>query len=287
MSKSKTDVRRAGPDDLEAVCRLGALLFAGSSAGELRGEFAALLGRGDAAIYLYVYDGEPAAFAQCQLRRDYVEGTHASPVGYLEGIYVRPDLRRQGVARALLAACENWAGAQGCAAFASDCELGNEGSAAFHQRMGFKEANRIRCFVKSLAAGEGAGPSQKKKPLRRSLMQIYVKDSAEAVAQYRKAFDAELQCAYPGPRCGYLHAELDLGGQILAVSEAEGDGEPEPGGTMQFCLHFLPGEEDRVRGAFAALQPGSRVLHAPGPCDYSPCMADFIDRYGVRWCLFV
>lgn len=24
-----------------------------------------------------------------------------------------------------------------------------------------------------------------------------------------------------------------------------------------------------------------------GPCDFSPLFADFIDKYGVRWCLFV
>ena len=33
-------------------------------------------------------DGRPAGFAQCQLRRDYVEGTKTSPVGYPEGIFV-------------------------------------------------------------------------------------------------------------------------------------------------------------------------------------------------------
>lgn len=34
--------------------------------------------------------------------------------------------------------------------FASDCELGNEESLAFHLKLGFKEANRIICFAKSL-----------------------------------------------------------------------------------------------------------------------------------------
>lgn len=89
-------------------------------------------------------------FAQCQLRCDYVEGTIHSPVGYLEGIFVREDHRRTGVAGKLLAACEDWARAMGCREFASDCELPNTDSLAFHLRLGFTEANRIICFTKKL-----------------------------------------------------------------------------------------------------------------------------------------
>ncbi len=89
-------------------------------------------------------------FAQCQLRRDYVEGTESSPVGYLEGIFVEESARGGGVAKALLSACEKWAGEQGCREFASDCELSNAVSLAFHLALGFQEANRIICFTKKL-----------------------------------------------------------------------------------------------------------------------------------------
>ena len=89
-------------------------------------------------------------FAQCQLRRDYVEGCSTSPVGFLEGIYVEPSARRLGVAQALLRACEDWARNAGCTEFASDCELPNTDSLAFHLRLGFTEANRIICFIKKL-----------------------------------------------------------------------------------------------------------------------------------------
>lgn len=79
-----------------------------------------------------------------------MEGTQSSPVGYLEGIFVLPAYRNQGRAWALLAACERWAGEKGCTEFASDCELDNSGSLAFHLKMGFAEANRIICFHKTL-----------------------------------------------------------------------------------------------------------------------------------------
>ena len=84
------------------------------------------------------------------MRCDYVEGTDSSPVGYLEGIYVAEAYRKQGFAKALLAACESWAKTKGCSEFASDCELTNTQSLQFHLRMGFEEANRIICFTKKL-----------------------------------------------------------------------------------------------------------------------------------------
>lgn len=37
----------------------------------------------------------PIGFAQCQLRCDYVEGTKTTPVGYLEGIFIKDGYRRK------------------------------------------------------------------------------------------------------------------------------------------------------------------------------------------------
>ena len=104
----------------------------------------------DAAFFLAMQDDAAVGFAQCQLRRDYVEGTSTTPVGYLEGIFVEEPFRRRGIARELLSACENWARTAGCREFASDCELGNRESLAFHRSVGFSEANRIICFTKKL-----------------------------------------------------------------------------------------------------------------------------------------
>ena len=89
-------------------------------------------------------------FAQCQLRFDYVEGTRSSPVGYLEGVFVDAPYRAQGYGKQLVAACEMWAKEKGCSEFASDCELSNQQSLAFHLHSGFTEANRIICFTKML-----------------------------------------------------------------------------------------------------------------------------------------
>ncbi len=117
---------------------------------ELREAFRELISNGDAACFLKCIDNRPIAFAQCQLRHDYVEGTDSSPVGYLEGIFVTEGYRRKGYAAELLAACEKWARAKGCAEFASDCELGNAESLRFHRAVSFEETNRIICFKKEL-----------------------------------------------------------------------------------------------------------------------------------------
>ena len=148
--KATMKIERAQQRHLDAVTSLALKLWPAHDYEELRQEMGETLSQSDAAFFL-ACDGEmPVGFAQCQLRRDYVEGTESSPVGYLEGIFVAEDYRRQGIARALLRACENWSKEQGCTEFASDCELTNTESLMFHLKLGFLEANRIICFTKKL-----------------------------------------------------------------------------------------------------------------------------------------
>lgn len=143
-------IQKAKMCDLPVLAALACQLWPEHSEDEMQAEFAEIMARQDAAIFL-AWEGEAAVgFAQCQLRRDYVEGTQSSPVGYLEGIFVAEDHRKQGLARALLSTCENWAKEQDCKEFASDCELTNTPSLQFHVNVGFEEANRIICFTKKL-----------------------------------------------------------------------------------------------------------------------------------------
>lgn len=140
-------IRKAEFSDLPVLTSLALKLWPDHGREEMYEELSSIMAKPDAAFFL----GENASgFAQCQLRYDYVEGTESSPVGYLEGIYVEEGCRRQGLARELLAACENWARERGCREFASDCELTNTQSLRFHLSLGFEEANRIICFTKKL-----------------------------------------------------------------------------------------------------------------------------------------
>ena len=143
-------IRKAGPSDASTLAFLAMQLWDGHGKAELTQEFEDFLRNKECALFLAFHGETPIGFAQCQLRHDYVEGTDSSPVGYLEGIYVAEPHRSQGIARNLLAACEAWAKEQGCREFASDCELTNTASLAFHLGVGFSEANRIICFTKKL-----------------------------------------------------------------------------------------------------------------------------------------
>ncbi|GKV68658.1 N-acetyltransferase [Sporosarcina sp. NCCP-2716] len=143
-------IRKATLQDANEVAELALLLWPDHTGEELREEMEQILTQSDAAIFLALHDGQPVGFAQCQLRHDYVEGTSSSPVGYLEGLFVKEKFREQGIAKKLITMCEKWAKHKGCQEFASDCELDNEGSLAMHLKLGFQEANRIVCFTKSL-----------------------------------------------------------------------------------------------------------------------------------------
>jgi aminoglycoside 6'-N-acetyltransferase I len=93
--------------------------------------------------------GEAIGFAELSIRA-YAEDCVTDHVAYLEGWYVVPHARRQGVGRALVAAAEAWGLAQGCTEFASDALLDNAVSATAHRALGFEETVQIRCFKKIL-----------------------------------------------------------------------------------------------------------------------------------------
>lgn len=143
-------IRKAESKDLLILAELACQLWPDNTADEMCSEMGEILAKPDAAFFLAYAEKVPIGFAQCQLRHDYVEGTDSSPVGYLEGIYVAEAYRKQGIAKALLTACESWAKTKGCSEFASDCELDNTQSLQFHLNVGFEEANRIICFTKKL-----------------------------------------------------------------------------------------------------------------------------------------
>ncbi|MCI8749109.1 MAG: GNAT family N-acetyltransferase [Lachnospiraceae bacterium] len=135
---------------VDIIASLAVLLWDDNSVEDLIYEFSEIVLKEDARVFIK-YEGDiPIGFAQCQLRHDYVEGTETSPVGYLEGIFVKEGYKHKGYAKELLLCCENWARIKGCKEFASDCELDNAISLKFHKAVSFTEANRIICFTKKL-----------------------------------------------------------------------------------------------------------------------------------------
>lgn len=142
-------IRIARKEEVEKIAQLAHLMWT-SDIEDLVKDFTELLDNDEAVIFVAEEKEQIIGFAQCQLRHDYVEGTDSSPVGYLEGVFVKKEFRNQGYAKFLLKECEKWSRKKGCDEFASDCELTNDASLKFHLKVGFEEANRIICFTKKL-----------------------------------------------------------------------------------------------------------------------------------------
>ena len=118
-------VRIAINEDSRVLAEMAVQMWDSHTVDELEAEFAETLNDKQSAFFIKYINDLPVGFAQCGLRTDYVEGTESSPVGYLEGIFVKEEYRKNGYAKELLFACEKWAKESGCSEFASDCEIDN------------------------------------------------------------------------------------------------------------------------------------------------------------------
>lgn len=140
----------AQPAHLEELVTMGIDLWPDYIADDLRITFKEVLNSEKFRVLFYSLQGEFVGFIYVGIRTDYVEGSDASPTGYVEGIYVKPAFRRQGISRKLLQAGEQWVKAKGCTQMGSDIYLTNTVSYDFHTSVGFKEAGRLIAFIKDL-----------------------------------------------------------------------------------------------------------------------------------------
>jgi aminoglycoside 6'-N-acetyltransferase I len=92
-------------------------------------------------------NGKLGGFLEAGTRK-YAEGGETSPVGYIEGWFVDPDLREHGVGKALVKAAEEWASLHGLQEMGSDTWLENEVSIKAHKKMGYSEVERLVHFLK-------------------------------------------------------------------------------------------------------------------------------------------
>ena len=104
----------------------------------------------DEVCYLLKENDTYIAFIHLTIRNDYVEGATNLPIAYIEALYVKPNYQRGGLGKKLIHEGELWAKQKGCFQFASDTELDNIKAIDFHKKAGFKEVNRIVCFVKNI-----------------------------------------------------------------------------------------------------------------------------------------
>jgi len=125
----------AGADDLNRECRAFA---AGEDVPSIGAVFVAR-------------DGHAGVIGFLELAlRPFSDGCESMPVPHIEGWYVVPEAREQGIGRALMRAAEDWARARGFTELASDAEVGNVTSLLAHARCGFAEVERLVKFRKPL-----------------------------------------------------------------------------------------------------------------------------------------
>lgn len=119
----------------------------------------------------------------------------------------------------------------------------------------------------------------------RSMMQVYVKNSHLALEMYEQAFQTKRTNLHTHSDNTILHAELNVFGQWVAISEAYVD--VEIGNTMQFCLQFKVEDQRVIEHAYEFLKVGATITHPLDQTFYSPLMFSLIDRFGVSWCMFL
>ena len=234
-----------GADD-RAWLALRSALWPGESQAELASGMADALARGHYVRLAVSSRGSPVGFVEAAKRVDYVNGTGSSPVAFLEGLYVVPEARRRGIARALVESVAHWALRQGCRELASDSLLDNSAAHAAHRALGFEETERVVYFRRALVTGSHRAPSEVYDHLRTVLNAPLdrlpkARALAEALRQARAyhwvglydvtatqitaiAWTGELTPAYPSfPRSQGLNGAAVASGRALVVQDVTQD----------------------------------------------------------------
>ena len=145
------EISELRPSEHEAWLRLRALLWPEEPKDELVSGMRIILDdpERNAVFAARGANGELAGFVEAALR-DWAEGCRSRPVGYVEGWYVVPELRRRGIGRRLVEAAEEWARSRGCMEMGSDAELSNGPSHRAHAALGYAEVVRVVAFAKKI-----------------------------------------------------------------------------------------------------------------------------------------
>ncbi len=144
-------VRRAGTGDLTGLSRLfdGYRRFYGQSGDAAAAEefLAARLERGESILLIAEEGAEPVGFSQLypafssvRLERTYI----------LNDLFVAPEARCRGVAKALLEASEEAARDEGAGSLSLSTALDNAPAQSLYRKAGWRQDERFLTFVKAL-----------------------------------------------------------------------------------------------------------------------------------------
>jgi len=161
------ELRPLGRDDFDVALRLARELYGlpDTDANPHRPRYEALIRDPDAAPFLALADGEPAGLIIGWFRRRL---NHATYEGWISELYVREEVRRRGIGRALLAATiEEWRLRQGHQLML-EVAYRREAARALYERAGFREAGKyfeqLPVAARGIEAAEGAVIRQIREP---------------------------------------------------------------------------------------------------------------------------
>ncbi|MEK4512054.1 VOC family protein [Paenibacillus anaericanus] len=120
--------------------------------------------------------------------------------------------------------------------------------------------------------------------------QLYLNGTCcEAIELYKTAFNTETDSimfdTQREPEKIVIHAEMHVLGTRLMLSDFGGTRESSADTTMEIVAIFE--NDDVLRKAYQVMNDGSKTITPIGPTFYSPCLVQFIDKFGVRWCFMV
>jgi aminoglycoside 6'-N-acetyltransferase I len=148
--KAAYEIRRMTNADLPHWAAMRSALWPEDSEAGHRAAITSLLAREDAWAFLAASaTGAPLGFAELAIR-PYANGCDSAPVPFLEGIWVRADVRRQGIGTGMLAYMTSFLLEHGFREVGSDTPIANLPSQAAHRAWGFSETERVVYFRKLL-----------------------------------------------------------------------------------------------------------------------------------------
>ena len=101
------------------------------------------------ALFVAAATAGPVGFLELRIR-NYAEGSKQQRVPYIEGVFVKPEYRQQGISSKLFATAENWARERCFNEIASNTATQNLVAQRAHMSFGFREVERSVSYLKKL-----------------------------------------------------------------------------------------------------------------------------------------
>jgi aminoglycoside 6'-N-acetyltransferase I len=143
-------IRKATYKDKLQWSALRTELWPKAKSEELKNEVGKMLKNFNWGIFVAEHEGKLVGFIECSIR-DKAPGCETNRIGYIEGWYVAPEFRNQGVGSKLVKSGERWAKKMGCKEMASDTTSNYPLSPAAHRALGYQEVKRKFFYRKSLS----------------------------------------------------------------------------------------------------------------------------------------